>query len=130
MMTTEAKVVESIAHMIENIDLATEVTSDGDETYFRFNGHLFSIIRRHESSGIENYVFFIYPQWTSPIRSLINSFEQGFDDSIEYANFNAATMSDPNAMATMKRLYNELRSQALGIDRILDDVLQTRMATK
>lgn len=122
-MTRDERVVESIRHMTKHVTAMTDVTKSGNEFYFRFKDHLFSIMQRSESHEWGEYSFFVYPLWTGSIANLIQEFEYNGTENVEMVSFHVNAMDASDAKAAMRDLYFALNAQRSDIDAILDDVL-------
>lgn len=125
-MTAQEKVVESIRHILQNPKQIKDITRAGNEYYFNYKGHLFSVLRRESEHESGRYTFYLYPKWNSNSLSLVRTLERtdAFpNESTEMATFHSAGLETPEAEKLLGSLFNTIENEYLGVDAILDHVL-------
>jgi hypothetical protein len=108
-----------------------EIYDDGSEYYFRFKGHIFSILKRsgHDVNEYGNYSIFVYPQWKHGLKELAYSYEQDPNPTptISYheSQFNNININGTNISDLFSELYTFLQEKNLGVDNVFDDILDS-----
>lgn len=116
------KVVTVINTMCHNPQLISDVTPAGNEYYFRYKSHVFSILHRGQGSeGWGSYSLYIYPDGSSDLRHLASALGQANPDDIGVKLI--AYHSEDYDESSMKRLYNLVKERYMNVDNILDDIL-------
>ena len=111
--------------IVRNQKWITDVYADGNEFYFRFHGHAFSIIKRSESDSVwGEYSFFVYPDFSGSFKQLALDF-QFTPDTLKYVAYHESEIADHEISALMAKLYRSVRERAYGIDTIFDLIIQS-----
>jgi hypothetical protein len=124
-MTRENKILQLIEKLTENSGRVEEVIKSGNEFYFRYMGHVFSIMKRSDTSDdrLGEYGFYIYPNYGGKLANLVESFEYQGDEP-EYSHFDVKDFEgDVDAHSVFGRLYRTF--QMRGVDQVIDDILGT-----
>jgi hypothetical protein len=115
-----AKLLEVITAICNRPELLDDVTKSGNEYYFRFKGHVMSLIQQNivqEEKG--RYTLYVYSGEYENIQYLIEFFEHGDPDEIKMVSFNSQKLGDE----AFEKLFSILESKYLKIDDIFDDIL-------
>ena len=122
-MTREDKIIKLIENLTENSQRFEEVLKSGNEFYFRYKGHVFSIMQRSDTSDDKwgEYGFYIYPNYDGQLADLPETFEYPGHEP-EYSHFDVKDFDgDVDAHPIFARLYRTF--QMRGVDSVIDDIL-------
>lgn len=120
-MTTDEKALIAVQRMLDQPGLITDVAEAEHEYYFKFKGHVFSVLRRTRDEEFGVYSFYIYPRWTGATDALAELYQYGEPENPATA-FHCAKMS-PDAEDLFAKLYQVIDSKVNGVDELLDDII-------
>jgi hypothetical protein len=116
-----ATVNDAILKILTTPDKITEVVARGNEYYFRFGGHAFSVLSRTEDiEKFGEYSFYVYPGWTGSLQALSASFEHPNDVDLVTYNENDLPHQTQSALSKLAKLLEEKR---LNVHKLFDDVV-------
>ena len=119
------KIIAVLQQMLIHNDLVNDVFRTGNEVYFRYKGHVFSIASLHSSGDpLVNFRFYAYPLWTDTLSKLADASEYHSDD-LAYVLFPDSVFDTPTKRGLLKELYSVLQNISLGVEQVLDDILAT-----
>jgi hypothetical protein len=100
-----------------------EFFASGNEFYFRYKGHVFSIVRRglpDEDRGVHS--LYVYPKWTKGLSALAAEFDSNDyqEPQVKIVGFHGGQLGEEQ----FSKLYNVLDAKDTGLDSILDDILE------
>ena len=124
-MTREDKIIQLIEKLTENSKRFEEVFKSNNEFYFRFKGHVFSILQRNDTSDEKwgEYGFYIYPNYRGDLADLANSFAWPGNEP-EFSHFDVKDFDgDVDAHSIFARLYRTF--QMRDVDSVIDDILES-----
>jgi hypothetical protein len=117
------KALAAFRHMLENSDEIKEIFASGDEYYFKFKGHIFSIARR-EADGRVIFSGFVYPGAGGSTRGLAEYYDQGGGDDVPLVRYGSDQPENVTFTPVLKALHRVLADKHLNLDGIFDDVLK------
>lgn len=113
-----SRIIKAINAMILNVDKINKVISLDDKYFFEYdNKYKWSIFRDHDGTYHLNY----YPEKEQDIQDvvkLVNSKE-----SINYVSYNTRGVASREAIDSFNNLYNIVKEKLLGMDEVLDDII-------
>lgn len=118
MIDKTIKTIHAIASAPDRIE---DITRRSNEFYFRFKGHVFSILKRNNPDhDCGNFTFYVYPDWTGATSALADFFDMQWPEELPMASFDSIGFDEE----PFARLYDIVNSKYLGVDAIFDDILQ------
>jgi hypothetical protein len=117
-----ATVNDAILKILTTPDKITEVLARGNEYYFRFGGHAFSVLSRTEDTeNLGEHSFYVYPDWPDSLESLSAAFERQND--IKLVVYNANELP-PQTQRVLRQLAKLLEEKSLNVHKVFDDVVK------
>ncbi len=128
------KVIRVMTKMVREPNWIQDIVEAGDEYYFAYKGHAFSILERSErgsrtgsiltspimslTSG--RFAFYAYPKWQGPITELVEKFATGTTDRPEMIHYSSSEIGNE---AIFRDLHRAVLTIYLGADAVFDDIL-------
>ncbi|MCI0639568.1 MAG: hypothetical protein L0Y72_18185 [Gemmataceae bacterium] len=121
----DTKALAVLKHLAENKDRITDIHSAGNEYYFRYGNHFFSILfgpSREATYG--PYSFYVYPTWTADVKTLARISAEDPASEIPMVAFHSGHFGEEN-LAAFRDLYLALEGTQLAVDEIFDSILKS-----
>jgi len=123
-----AKLVRALNTMIENLDKITEVRKAGSTYVFRYLGKqtwAIQEMRISPFSGVSpEYRAFYFPGDETPQQAADGLAAD--DQQLERVSFSTSEIKTTEARETFSDLYRRLGMKEFNIDKVLDEIIQTR----
>ena len=115
------KLESVVLTMANHPDFVSDTFDAGNELYFRYKGHAFSVLRRGPDHDLGEYTLCAYPQWSGGSESLARALEQEPDrEDISYVLYH---LRDYPSVPFVK-VWNTVKDQHNNMDLIFDDILR------
>lgn len=121
-----ATVTEALSKIVGSPDSIADVYVRGNEHYFHFGGHSFSVLSRTDEADIDKYgerTFYVYPKWGA---GDLGALAMSFEASIPAAEFVAYHENDlpDGSKWHLKHLAKLLEEKSLNLPNIFDDIVK------
>ena len=120
-----ATISDVIQKFLKQPELITEVTAAGDEYYFRYAGHAFSIARRTthiEEYGV--YTLYTYPNYRAPLKQLADESSSN-PDSIDMVAYHGSQFQTGREVQNLQRLYQLIQEKSYNLDAVFKEIVET-----
>jgi len=118
------KAISAMKRMLEDPSLLKEILRSGNEYYFKYKDHTFSITHRSNDSDWGPYSFYVYPAWKEDTSTLASLLERGFSDDYPVKAYHSANYDIIDDKEVFRKLYELCDGRYLNIDDIFDDILR------
>ena len=117
------KAFNAFKYILENPEGIAEVHASGIEYYFKYKGHVFSVLKREDEDEIVHSAF-VYPSYTGSISALINYYDEGQPyDQIPVVRYGTDQPENRHFASILAKLYKVVADKYLNLDTIFDDIM-------
>jgi hypothetical protein len=97
-----------------------DVARSGNELFFKFKGHTFSILSRtDEDPRYGRYSFYVYPSWGATCQELASAFDTSTAEDIDMVAYHSRASDDK----PFGDVYTAVEGAYFHVDAIFDDIL-------
>lgn len=116
----DKKIIEVMRKIASTPDLIGDVNRGGNEYYFHYKGHVFSILSRAvPDDRYGKYSFYVYPDWSDDVQSLASIFQRGDYENVAMVSYHSHDEDEQ----PFRQLYAMVESKYFNIDNIVNDIL-------
>jgi hypothetical protein len=122
-----ATVTEAIRKIVGSPENIADVYVRGNEHYFHFGGHSFSVLSRADQADIDQYgehTFYVYPKWGGrDLNGLAMTFEFEGSTPADFVAYHENDLPDSSKWH-LKQLAKVLEEKSLNVPNIFDHIVK------
>jgi len=112
------KLIQALLKVYGGREEATDISSSGNEYYFRYKGRYFSVLKEN---GIGR--FYVYPRFSGPMKELIGALEHGIEHpDLAYVSLTSNDLANSGHEDVIGQLHSWLEERYLGLDDLFADL--------
>ena len=118
------KAFNAFKHILENPGGIVDVQATGSEYYFKYKGHIFSVLKREDEEDGTVLSAFVYPNYSGSVSGLINYYDEGQPyDEIPMVRYGTDQLENRHFGTILGKLYKIVGDKYLNLDTIFDDIV-------
>lgn len=117
-----SKIIQAVNAMCEKQYQISDVIPAGQEYFFLFNKRYKWSINYDKQA--DNFWLYYYPE-NIPLKDLVTASKAGpWPETIQYMAYNSNLLGTKEAYQTFSDLHAIVKEKLLGIDKVLDDIIE------